>query len=161
MGRGKRLTNSKCYLISDYNATSIKVKTISFMMDQSINVINTYLHNPIEYKYIKHPRRYPNIYAHMKRRIMRMARCTGKSASHIRNILKLDVTTHQVQQILSEDTRLKQTKCNMTLPLSHKHRANFAKFTHRCISIGVLQKYVLFSDKKKFNLDRSDGCQKL
>lgn len=106
MGRGKSLSQREQERIADLRIDGTSIKTISYLLDRSQDVIRKYLKDPAAYRTNKHKGRPPVIDQRTKRRIVRMAKHSGKSAYQIKHALKLQVSTRRVQQILSSNPHL-------------------------------------------------------
>lgn len=158
MPSGKRLNDvEKAKILALKDNTNIPVYKIAQKINRSEKVVRNFLKDRKNYGKKKSSGRRPTITSAQKRRLIRSATNSLKSAAELKSENELEVGVRRVQQILSNSNRLKYKKMKCKPKLTKSNISARRDFADKHVHWKNEWRKIIFSDEKKFNLDGPDG----
>lgn len=157
MKKGSLLTDFEKGQISAYLLEGKSLRWIANKIHRSRTAISTYLR--LGDAYGKTPvSGWPcSIGNRTRKSLIKFA--TGKiiTANQLKSKFDLKVSKNTILSVLKTDGGLQRRRIKRKPILNENHKALRLEFTKLNMTLGEKMKYVIFSDEKKFNLDRLDG----
>ncbi|PIC30804.1 hypothetical protein B9Z55_021923 [Caenorhabditis nigoni] len=155
MPRATHLSDSERAQIDAFKTAGWSNRRIAARLGRSFNCINTFVNNPDHYETNKKSGAPKKLTDRDTRSIIRLASNSMKSCNDIKNELKLDVSKSTVWRTLDSNQNIVRAKLMSAPMLTDAHKANRLQFARN--NMATDWDKIIFSDEKKFNLDRPDG----
>lgn len=159
MGRGKILSLEEITAIKAYKDMKLSNREIALKLNRSPKVINNFFKSPESYGKNWSKVGNKKLDERAVRGIMHPATNKKMTASEIKAQMELPVTTWRVQQILQLNPNTAWRKRAPKPKITQKHSEARLAFAEKHMAWTNEWRRVVFTDEKKFNLDRPDGLQ--
>lgn len=131
MGRGKSLSEYEKGQIVAYHNQGLSNRKIAGRVGRSLNVVNLFLNDPVNYGTRKSPGRPSKVSERDKRQIIRKASNSVVSCSTIKKDLELEVSAETVRRVIHKNPNIRRRRLRKGPAIRKENRKKRVEFGQR------------------------------